>query len=77
MPEGHHKGAKRRGQEGVHGSILHEEPLQRVARIFTELIGPWRLTLGYLPHLGKKRETNDYPTDIEQVQTVKKSFTFR
>jgi len=27
--------------------------------IFTELIGPWRLTLGCLPKLGKNRKTNE------------------
>src|SRR6266849_10894063 len=59
MPYGHHKGSKRRGQEGVHGCILHKEQLQGVAMILTELIGPWRLTLGYLPKTGKNRETND------------------
>ena len=58
LPSGHHKGSKRRGHEGVHGGILHQDQLSGVAMIITELLWPWRLTLDSLPKRGKNRETN-------------------
>src|SRR5213592_4262703 len=66
MPEGHDQRSIRRGQEGVHGCLLHEDQGQGVAMILTELIGPWRLLFGCSPNMGKKRETNDWYVCIKR-----------
>src|SRR6266581_6450991 len=71
MPEGHDQRSIRRGQEGVHGCLLHEDQGQGVAMILTELIGPWRLLFGCSPNMGKKRETNDIVLDMGRYYTKK------